>query len=42
MKLNGLEITPEDLKQRQKEVSETKGVKIIEIGPDEFKIKIEG
>lgn len=42
VKLNGQTITREQLEEKKKEVAQMKGVRIVEVAPNEFKNKIEG
>lgn len=42
VKLNGVEISREQLEEKKKEVAQMKGVRIVEVAPNEFKNKIEG
>lgn len=39
--LNGKEITAEELEKKRKEAEETKGMKLVELAPNEYRLKLE-
>lgn len=41
IKLNEKLITPKELEEKKKQIEKMKGAKLIEIKPNEFKIKLE-
>jgi hypothetical protein len=42
VKLNGKEITQEELEAKKEEASQKKGVQIVEVKPQEYKTRIRG